>query len=509
MFHFDKADLKDLISAYREDPESYEANLFLGLSLAGSRTRQPEAEPFLMKAMSAGKVDIYTKTLLRRLAWVKSCQADYAAAASVCKMATDMFPNDPFLMLEYAGALTVIGDLEHASEIQGEVISILRESSRTFAIKEKQPLAVILEPQSLIRKFVGEMAAKLDLYVKSRTLGLIDDARAFLCTAAPHNANGDFADYWRKYVEVVTDPGESLRLSNHYHKSWVLTDYVRLPDGRALQRDAAYRVVQNLWEQQGRAPLLTLKDEHREKGEAFLNDLGMPKGSWFVTMHVRSTGYYLEDEMTSPNFHRNSDIVTYLPAIEEIVKRGGWVVRIGDTSMPPLPKMAQVIDYAHLDHTFGWLDVFFIAACRFFIGTSSGPVTMAENFGTRILGTNWCAGGAWLACRGDIFMHKLLRRKADGRLMTLAEMMKPPFFTAIEPLLYRKEGLEVVDNSPEDIRDGVIEMLDTLEGKHGYSDEEETLQRAFKAKADPYKLGLNSRAATGFLRRHPELLDLT
>ena len=67
----------------------------------------------------------------------------------------------------------------------------------------------------------------------------------------------------------------------------------------------------------------------------------MTDNDWFVAIHVREGSH--RDQARLPN----ADIKSYLPMIKEIVSRGGHVVRMGSPLMTPLPKMNNVIDYAH------------------------------------------------------------------------------------------------------------------------------------------------------------------
>src|SRR5256885_8476241 len=60
------------------------------------------------------------------------------------------------------------------------------------------------------------------------------------------------------------------------------------------------------------------------------------------------------------------------PAVQEITRRGGWVVRLGDPTMEPFPPTPAVIDYAHSRLKSPATDVFLCGACRFFIGVASG-----------------------------------------------------------------------------------------------------------------------------------------
>jgi len=65
-----------------------------------------------------------------------------------------------------------------------------------------------------------------------------------------------------------------------------------------------------------------------------------------------------------------------------------------------------------------------------------------------------------------------------------------------------------VDNSPEEIRELALEMLDALEGRAAYSQDDLTLQQRFHALIRPghYAYGSTSRIGRDFLRRHAALL---
>ena len=96
----------------------------------------------------------------------------------------------------------------------------------------------------------------------------------------------------------------------------------------------------------------------------------MPPDAWFVALHVRESGFWKSLDTKFPN-NRSADIATYLPAIREITRRGGWVIRVGDAEMGALPPMEHVIDYAHSPAKSDWMDVFLYGGCRFFIGGPS------------------------------------------------------------------------------------------------------------------------------------------
>jgi hypothetical protein len=116
----------------------------------------------------------------------------------------------------------------------------------------------------------------------------------------------------------------------------------------------------------------------------------MPEGAWFVGLHVREGTDRMHDV-------RNSDISTYRLAVEEIAKRGGWVLRMGDRSMRPWP---NTIDYAHSAERKDWMDVFLWAEGRFFIGTGSRPQLIPQTFGKPVAIANWGPLGG-IVCTND------------------------------------------------------------------------------------------------------------
>ena len=265
--------------------------------------------------------------------------------------------------------------------------------------------------------------------------------------------------------------------------------------------------VQRQWEEEGRPPLLKLTGDHQRRGRALLGELGMPGDAWFVSLHVRSEGFHDESVPWDHNHHRNSAIEDYFPAIEEITRRGGWVVRIGDPSMPELPAMKNVIDYANSPVRCDWMDLFCCSQCRFFVGTGSGPIGVAYVFGVPVLDLNLFPLGLWWSFfRGDMFIHKLLRWKESGRYLDIHEATRPPLPGLHAPLYYSARGIEVVDNSPADITGAVVEMFERLEGGRRDSPEERRLRRRFTEMTDYCGVDVPVTVGMDFLRDKPFLL---
>jgi putative glycosyltransferase (TIGR04372 family) len=259
------------------------------------------------------------------------------------------------------------------------------------------------------------------------------------------------------------------------------------------------------WHAEGRAPLLALPVETEERAWRALESKGVPRGAWFVGLHVREAG----SKWHHNGLHQvlNADINSYLPAIAEITRRGGWVIRMGDKSMAPLPPVPNVFDYCHSDLHSDWMDIFIAAKCRFFIGTSSGPAYVPPLYGVPSILTNWWppAQRPWHAM--DIFMPKMLRSLSDGRILTLRETLGEPFCYCHSLKYLADEMKVIVENNDEGlIRDAVIEMIDRLEAGSDEADICDLRRRADTIYDECNAFGM-AKLTRGLLRRHETFLS--
>ena len=373
----------------------------------------------------------------------------------------------------------------------------------------------ILEPHFHILIGIGS-TVHLDAYIKAGILGLRPPSRTVILHEPwlrRYVANPCLLDYWRNYIEIVEDPAE-LRTLRPLRKSLAFNvtgpmqcGHVAIPWGHSA---AVY--VQEQWDNQRRPPLLRLTNEHYMRGMKALKTIGVQKDAWFATLHVRE-GKFGEHRVGEP--FRDSDPKTYLNALAAITNRGGWVFRLGDSSMSPLPKMPNVFDYANSKLKCDWMDVFLLAAARFMIGTSSGPATVSRAFGVPIAMTNFLPSAALYLSMRDLFLPKLLRRRVGGNIVPFEQQMSLPLSAcASDGMLSNLYGIEIISNTSQEIRELIEEMVCKLEGRNSNTPDDDNLQKQFKsmtAKREtlPGLPGFELQCSIGrdFLRRHAKLLD--
>jgi putative glycosyltransferase (TIGR04372 family) len=319
-------------------------------------------------------------------------------------------------------------------------------------------------------------------------------------------ANRFMLEQWRPYI-TITDDEEQLPLPLSTLRPLTFDFYApMLSDGStAYYWDAASRVHRQ-WLAEARGPLLTISPDIENRGIIALASVGIPPGAWFVTLHVREAG----SKKHHIDLHNvlNSNISDYLAAITEITNRGGWVIRMGDPSMKPLPNLPNVLDYCHSTLRADWMDIFLLAKGRFFLGTSSGPTYVPAAYGVPSVLTNWWPYAQRPWDEKAIFLPKLYRQSRNGKPLTLSKAISEPFgYCNSIDHLKNTEGVTVEDNTSDDIRDAAIEMMERLDGTVQY---------------DPADLSLRARAeaifeiggahgfgtlARDYLRRNSSIVD--
>jgi putative glycosyltransferase (TIGR04372 family) len=350
---------------------------------------------------------------------------------------------------------------------------------------------------------IGHLAIEPDCYLKDIELGRVSPARTVLLIKKGRvPANPCMLDYWRQFMPVLSNR-LLVALLYPLRKHEAVWFDVRRYAARPKTAAGCYATYA-AWGD--RPPILKLDADHAARGEEALREMGIPDGAWFVCVHSREPGYALHDDHVHE--HRNSAIESYLPAMREIVARGGWCVRMGEPSSPPLKPMPGVIDYRHSPLRSDWMDIFLCARCRFFLGNTSGLFLVSSVFGVPVALAHMAPIGAVYALGpNDLSIPKMVV-DVKGTVWPFAKMFRSDASRSFSAEAFARSGLRVVDNSGEEIRDLATEMMDRLDGRAKYTDEDERLQAAFRRLpgADHYSYGAVARIGRDFLRRHADLL---
>lgn len=404
-------------------------------------------------------------------------------------------------------------ELAKALHFAGRQDECLAEVRAFLDLKERilqsHPLAGsgirFLQTRTGILDHIGHLSSEPEFFLKMKEMGMVEGITPVLLVPGGKTANPILLDYWRDRLNVITDPGLCTRLQKtakdlEYNSFWL-----KVPNGRNLHLHLAMIAFQKEWEDRGKGPVLKLKPEHRDRGWRFMREHGVEDGAWFAVFHIRQQPGNPEN----PPFWRyiNCDVRTYFPAMEAVVERGGWVIRIGDSKMDPLPPMKGVIDLTHSEFGHGEMDLFAVAESKFMVATSSGPNGLPYPFGVPAVWTNICGVNIFPYSKNDLFLPKLIKSTKDNRMLSFDECYVPEFNLLFNAHVYHDLGVVPVDNTPEELRGAVVEMIDRMENKCVYSHDDEILQekfRRFATRMEPHIM--SCRAARDFLRNHADLL---
>ncbi len=248
--------------------------------------------------------------------------------------------------------------------------------------------------------------------------------------------------------------------------------------------------------------------------------IGMPEDAKFVCFFSRTSSYLhvlhargnvRRPEEIPTSSIRNSSIFTYLPAAEELARRGYWCFRMGAVVDEPIPTSARIVDYASTFRS-ELLDIYLMSHCSLILSDTTGlcdlsfmfrrPAAVANLFNMLLL-------HSW----DGVLMPKKFIVEKENRLFTLPELLDNgggPASPAAWPDYAKRHGLRLEDNTAEEIRNLALEAEARLAGT--WADTPEDLKRQDKVQAlyqgRPLELGgpLKARLSATFLQQNPSFL---
>jgi len=184
----------------------------------------------------------------------------------------------------------------------------------------------------------------------------------------------------------------------------------------------------------------------------------------------------------SYQYFRNYNIDDFVLAAEELTKRGYYVLRMGVVVNKPInSNNPKIIDYANSNLRSDFMDIYLGAKCSFCLSTKFGFDELPQIFNRPLAVVNNAPVGDIHAHREDyIVMIKHHVLKKEKRRLTLSEIFSNGVAFTDNIKFFDQKGIELVDNTPEEIRDVAIEMVEKLEFNQKLNPEDEELQKTFR-----------------------------
>lgn len=232
---------------------------------------------------------------------------------------------------------------------------------------------------------------------------------------------------------------------------------------------------------------LEFTQEEEDYGKKILNKFGLKNNDKFVCFAIRDSAHNQIQKKTSRNnnwsYHnyRHWDLNKFFLAAEELTKKGYYVFRMGVYAEKKFKtNNPKIIDYVNSDLKSDFMDVFLGAKCSFCLSTTFGFDEVPNLFRRPIIYLILPFGHFRSYSNRFIILTKHHYLKKENRRLTLSEIFSYGLAFIYETEIFQQKGIELVDNSPEEIKDVVIEMYEYLEKNEKLSEEDENLQKNFK-----------------------------
>lgn len=403
---------------------------------------------------------------------------------------------------------------EQVRQIRGGGVFILWQKLITIPmIVLALPFALLvrlLRPVLLIRfwplngRRIGHLSAETEIYLCERDAGINGRARAIdifyylppICNIQLKKMldRALFILPWAKFIDKAN------RIFPGYQKHVV--PFRKVDRARDINCVLA-----------GTQPHLSFTQEEEHMGRQKMLELGISEGAPFVCFYARDAAYLKAVmpmyEWSYQDF-RDSDISNYVPAAEELTRRGYFALRMGFIVKKAIKTgNPRIVDYATNGRT-DFMDIFLGAKCRFFIGASAGLSGIPMIFRRPVAWVNFIPL-EYVQSWGpeDLFIPKKIWLRRERRFMTFSEILK----SGVGQYQYTREydllGIEPIENTPEEIIALAREMDDRLKGQWKTTKEDEELQKRFWSlfKSGPLHGKFLARIGAEFLRQNANLLD--
>lgn len=169
---------------------------------------------------------------------------------------------------------------------------------------------------------------------------------------------------------------------------------------------------------------LRLSDEMLARGEALKQKIGIPSDAKIVVLHVR--------ENSRSQHQRDVNIANYFDAIKMLVKKGYFIVRLGDKNMPALPINdlgGNIIDCPYNEHYEPFFEVYFMHECEFMVMSSSGPDELAKCMGKKLVAVNGDIHFCYSPSEMELMSFIKYKYKDTGRYIGYEEFLENNFYT--------------------------------------------------------------------------------
>lgn len=324
------------------------------------------------------------------------------------------------------------------------------------------------------------------------------------CTSTTnYTCNKQLLKMWRRILRVN-------QISKYF---WNVMNLFSFGKEHIIKNSLNSRDIHGLLE---KSPIhLSFLKEEIEEAQKSLKNMKINEQDKFVLLINRGQRFLDEGYPFDLNFDHNSfrncSINDFIPAAEMLTKKGNVVIRVGQlVSDKIVSKNSKIIDYDNNGFRTDLLDIHLASKCRYILGSDTGYLSVPGwNFRKPMVCVNFSQFeriGPWLSTW--LFSFKKYWLKSEKRLMKIKEIISSGVGRFDRKDQYEKKGIELIDNTAEEILQITQEMESRLDGTWKKDEEDEILQKKFwqHFKSSDLHGVIRSRIGAHFLRANKDLI---
>ena len=352
-----------------------------------------------------------------------------------------------------------------------ELISIVRKAIDLILVVSALPLSLIFR---LVNMFISVRIAE----IRASPLGhFVFDTEHYLRCRQLEPVEYRLFCYFSSEV-----PNEQwAKMVRHRFKVHPIYRYVNLanrllPDSdryevELTEQEKATRDIEQILRRTN--PEITFNSNENLIGETYLESIGLEKGDKFTCLLVRDATYK-ESLSRSKDWayhsYRDSDVNIFSEAASWLGDNGYWVIRMGKAVQDEFRvQHPRIVDYSSSKHRSDFLDIWLMANCYFSISTGAGLDEVAGMAGKPGVFVNFLPLTHIPLYKQSITVPKKLVWSETGQLLSLREYIQNGYTSTEE---YKENGITINSLTPTEIKQVVVEMLETMEDKRDIREEQ-------------------------------------
>jgi putative glycosyltransferase (TIGR04372 family) len=372
-------------------------------------------------------------------------------AIEVAQHLVQLHPNSVDLLVR----LYALIKNEHGSSTMGKKIAFIYSKIKFQQMESLVDISRTppMHTTSWMLKRVGEMVDQTAGVVRATQLGLLRYKPVLLLSEKDEISNSAFLPYLRDAFEIISEPRDIQAYSAQPIVPRLDT-YLMYFNDDIFGHASEYEAPLNNLLQRSDLPrcAFKLKNSTRSVAQNFLQKFGLKNDDKFVTLHVREEGYV--DHST--HAERNGNPQLFQNSIDYLVEQGIKVVRIGHPKMTPLRDQAGFIDLTRVERP-GEVDLYLCASNWFYFGSSSGPFSIAYQFGRPSLLIDFFPFGT--ARPNSFHQVKNFYENDKSEVLSFHELKKMDLDTVFSASVYKRKHLHALSATENDIKNTLLTML--------------------------------------------------